>query len=130
MKKILTICAVTILAIAFCSFGGTQWTKNQIGELHHMGTCPICGDTWWHNMVGAITDNGMYSVMVCNQCLAHPDRIDPEKAYDNLIHYGWDSSKAARVKNGIVRFKNGECILSAWPTPGQPSFRYGVREIN
>ena len=52
----------------------------------------------------SITVTSTSGVMICNECLAHPERLDPDKIALDLISTGWGLEKVALVKNAVKRY--------------------------
>src|SRR3989344_5280812 len=94
---------------AFCLLGeqiGNSWEKNLVGSFLGYGGCPNCQDSWWWKHDGSIpleTRQDTLSVpetpgfpvfitqslMVCTECLTHPEALDPGRIEQNLLAHEW-----------------------------------------
>lgn len=51
------------------------------------GSCPICGASWEWKPSGSISLRGMGEVMVCVDCLKHPEKLDSDRVASSLEEY-------------------------------------------
>lgn len=102
------IIIVPILIYAVFVFGGFRWFKNRIGSLLGYGSCPNCGNSWWLNKYGDIFYDKNSGVLICNYCLKHPDRLDPDHIIVSLIKSRWRPEKAKLVWLAVGRYKSGD----------------------
>ena len=119
MKTFAAILFVLLTTLCFSASTG----KNIVGNFLGYGTCPNCGDTWWHNNSGSIEFCELkagvdyhYSgnmdapvikggVMICEKCLNHPEQLDAAKIGKDLIGCGWNKNKVTAVIKAVEDFK-------------------------
>lgn len=118
----LLVIAVLILALRrrkkpnvpdYTTLAGTKISGSSRDQLNTTGSrlgfssCPNCLDSWYWKEAGHITYESQpgfsFAVMICTECLANPQRIDPKWIRENLIASGWPEEKVALAVEAIKR---------------------------
>lgn len=129
LKEVLVVCVTSLILVSgLIALLETRSFKNFYGARIGYGTCPNDGDSWWWKESGSIligdlkegkdykvqsgksgmqiqTTGVRYGVMICEECLDHPDRLDPAKIEKNLIESDWEPKKAAAARKAVEAYK-------------------------
>lgn len=86
-----------------------RWLKNYIGSFKGFGGCPNCGDSWGWKPSGFITylpDEGLpsisFGVMICEECLEHPEALNVEQILKDLRGHGWNQPSLELVESALA----------------------------
>lgn len=125
MEKVLMVyLVIAVLLATFFAVKGDRFVKNQIGDLQGFGTCPNCGDSWgWKESEGvdyAQAEEGKdftikgnmpfhwvnvsFGVLICKECLAHPERLNPQRIERCLLNYSWEAGRAASARRAVEQY--------------------------
>lgn len=94
--------------------------KNFVGALKGSGSCPNCGDSWcWksYDSVEYEENCGVASgVMICKECLNHPEKLNLQKILKDLKDYGWEEKNLRLVESALFLKINSVVIPRNWVT--------------
>ena len=72
--------------------------------------CPNCGNPFMSKEnIGSLTykkdANFSSGIIICKECLAHPERLDARKIEQKLIEYKWSAEDIKLVKKAVEEYK-------------------------
>ncbi|NQT49107.1 hypothetical protein HQ571_00255 [Candidatus Kuenenbacteria bacterium] len=129
--KMKWLLAVLLVVVGVIALSGTQLAKNTFGTFLGVGSCPNCNTTWNETEHGSVpykkavqgvdfnvqiengtaediglkSASGTYGVMLCNECLDHPERLNTTQIHQHLLDHGWSKDDAEAAKIAIEQYK-------------------------
>lgn len=121
-KKFFIVVFVAFVVYAFM----THIPENLVGSLKGYGDCPNCHDSWMWKESGHITYTNLEEgkdyavkgnrdhivtlfasagVMICKECLEHPERLNPDRIKKDLVKSDWKEEKADLAAKAVARYK-------------------------
>lgn len=81
-----------------------RFVENLIGNIKGYGACPNCGDNWWWKKPDSLMYTQAFCVLICEECLSHPKRLNPQRIEQDLIGCKWEPERAALAKKAIENY--------------------------
>ena len=114
-------------------FLNTQFGKNVMGNQLGFGTCPNCDDNWWwkeHNKgliykalapddifietspgINIIGIYGSVGMMMCDECMEHPENLDEERIALSLTDSEWPENNIEAVRIALRQYRKENGII-------------------